>query len=448
MSTDINGLLSTFKTNMMNNGITVESNDRFKSLIDKIATMVEEGSNKGIKFAEGIHDPTDYIYNTDYDIETNLDFTPTLVFCVISDYVCTDANQYQNYVISNFTQTDTHSGYSICYIKNVTASKFTLHTFNSNRYIQINGRDSNVTLHWYAIGVGEEDTTLRDSLASILTEEGVSVTEEDDMASLIGKVDSEFSKDNNTINNLTNELAGKVAPAGTAVAGDVLTGKTFINSTGQVVTGTMANRGAKTFTPSASKQTGAAGYYSGITVNTDSNLVAANIVSGKKIFGVTGTAKSSSSLATTGDVSKTSTTYTNCVQLILKSTPLITVSSQSSTITEKYKFTSTVSGRIALLMNFSNQSTGTAAANVIFHIYKNGSLITSLTQVQVSGIGWIHPSSTPGDNVNCFVNLVSDTFTVAKNDTISIRVETYGSGWGSSGHIAKCYSIAVLGVFA
>jgi hypothetical protein len=49
---------------------------------------------------------------------------------------------------------------------------------------------------WYAIGVGEEDTTLRDSLASILEEEGVSVTEDDDMASLISKVDSEFDRKN------------------------------------------------------------------------------------------------------------------------------------------------------------------------------------------------------------------------------------------------------------
>ena len=42
----------------------------------------------------------------------------------------------------------------------------------------------------YAIGVGEEDTTLRDSLASILENKGVSVTPEDDIASLITKVDS------------------------------------------------------------------------------------------------------------------------------------------------------------------------------------------------------------------------------------------------------------------
>ena len=53
MSNDINGLLSTFKTNMMNNGITVEANDRFKSLIDKIANMVEEGSGKGIQYVSG-----------------------------------------------------------------------------------------------------------------------------------------------------------------------------------------------------------------------------------------------------------------------------------------------------------------------------------------------------------------------------------------------------------
>ena len=93
----------------------------------------------------------------------------------------------------------------------------------------------------------------------------------------------------NQITSLTNELAGKVTPVGTAVAGNVLSGKTFINSTGSTITGTMANRGSKTITPSASNQTLGAGYYSGITVNGDADLVAANIVSGKNIFGVLGT---------------------------------------------------------------------------------------------------------------------------------------------------------------
>ena len=94
---------------------------------------------------------------------------------------------------------------------------------------------------------------------------------------------------NNQINSLTNELAGKVTPAGTAVAGDVISGKTFINSTGNTITGGMTNQGSKTFTPSASKQTGAAGYYSDITCNAVSNLSAGNIKSGVVVGGVTGT---------------------------------------------------------------------------------------------------------------------------------------------------------------
>lgn len=92
------------------------------------------------------------------------------------------------------------------------------------------------------------------------------------------------------VNNLTSELAGKVTPAGDAVAGNVLSGKTFINSTGQVVTGTMANRGgAQTVTPGTSNKTLNAGYYSGnITIAGDADLIASNIKKGVNIFGVTG----------------------------------------------------------------------------------------------------------------------------------------------------------------
>ena len=79
-----------------------------------------------------------------------------------------------------------------------------------------------------------------------------------------------------------------IEPAGTAVASDVLSGKTFINSTGQTLTGTMTNNGSKTITPKSSNQTLGAGYYSKITIKGDANLIASNIVSGKSIFGVTG----------------------------------------------------------------------------------------------------------------------------------------------------------------
>jgi hypothetical protein len=126
------------------------------------------------------------------------------------------------------------------------------------------------------------------NLKIILTDEGVSISDEDNMDSLISKVDEEFDN--------------QVVPAGDAVADNVLSGKTFINSTGEVVTGTMANRGgAQTVTPGTSNKTLNAGYYSGnITVQGDADLIAANIVSGKNIFGVTGSAKTGGRRYATG----------------------------------------------------------------------------------------------------------------------------------------------------
>ena len=64
MSNDINSLLATFKTNMISNGVTVGSNDKFKQLIDKIAIMAEENNDlrdsladilkdKGVNVTEG-----------------------------------------------------------------------------------------------------------------------------------------------------------------------------------------------------------------------------------------------------------------------------------------------------------------------------------------------------------------------------------------------------------
>ena len=301
MSNDINSLLSTFKTNMMNNGITVESGDKFKQLIDKIATMVEEGSGKGIQYASGgpikrTNNAQSFTHvsggtiNLLYADITNLTFTPTILIVTSID---------KSDVLNVFLYDDPYLGSQIVKVVNG-SSIYILKTdssvFRDNNVIRIPVPDTygQMSFKWSAIGVGEEDTTLRDSLASILTEEGVSVTEEDDMASLISKVDSEFSDKENEISNLTNELAGKVTPAGTAVAGNVLTGKTFINSTGQTITGTMANNGTKTITPKASAQSLGAGYYDKITINGDADLVAANIVSGKNIFGVTGSATPSS----------------------------------------------------------------------------------------------------------------------------------------------------------
>ena len=108
------------------------------------------------------------------------------------------------------------------------------------------------------------------------------------MGEAIGGLNTQITLLNNQINSLTSELASKVTPAGTAVAGDVLSGKTFINSTGQTVTGTMANNGTKTITPKASAQSLGAGYYDKITINGDADLIAANILEGVSIFGIIG----------------------------------------------------------------------------------------------------------------------------------------------------------------
>ena len=295
MSNDINGLLSTFKTNMMNNGITVESGDKFKQLIDKIATMAEEGSGKGIQFASGnvtsTSSTTKYAINSTnltngYTIEVNnLTFKPYIVIltygsvtlkkinaCAI--HIDDATNRYLLSTDSVGSSTNTWGQYTLTPV--YTGNKaHTIAGMRDNGFLLYSGLQS-TEFTYYAIGVGEEDNTFRDSLASILQEEGVSVTEEDDMASLISKVDEEFDR--------------QVVPAGNAAVSNVLTGKTFINSTGNTLTGTMANNGTKTITPKASAQTLGAGYYDKITINGDSDLVAANIVSGKNIFGVAGSA--------------------------------------------------------------------------------------------------------------------------------------------------------------
>ena len=73
-----------------------------------------------------------------------------------------------------------------------------------------------------------------------------------------------------------------------------------------------ATKGATTYTPKTTAQTIAAGTYcSGAqTIAGDSNLVAANILSGKTIFGVTGSASSGGKIVT-GTFSSSSTSTTS-----------------------------------------------------------------------------------------------------------------------------------------
>jgi hypothetical protein len=76
--------------------------------------------------------------------------------------------------------------------------------------------------------------------------------------------------------------SGSVA-AVTFDATKVLTGTTIAGTAG-----TMPNQGSPTWTPGTSNQSVSAGYYTGGTVQGDANLIAANILSGKSVFGVSG----------------------------------------------------------------------------------------------------------------------------------------------------------------
>ena len=121
---------------------------------------------------------------------------------------------------------------------------------------------------------------------------------------------------NTQIDNLLTELAGKVTPTGNAVAEDVLEGKTFINNSGEVVTGVIVNRGgSQTVTPGTSNKTLDAGYYSNnITVAGDANLKAVNIKNGVQLFGVTGTYKGDLSVVAGTRYTASSATNSNPAQ--------------------------------------------------------------------------------------------------------------------------------------
>lgn len=109
-------------------------------------------------------------------------------------------------------------------------------------------------------------------LASAITDKGVQASGSDTFAILSSKI-SQIS-----------------TGAGTAIAADVLAGKTFTNSTSNNLTGTMVNNGAVTITPASGSKQIPIGYHNGFgVVSGDSNLNAANIKSGVSIFNVAGT---------------------------------------------------------------------------------------------------------------------------------------------------------------
>lgn len=90
-----------------------------------------------------------------------------------------------------------------------------------------------------------------------------------------------------------NPLTGTLTLTGNVGTGDVRRGKTFYSTNPKSKqTGTMAEKGAATYTPGTANQVISANQYltGAQTILGDADLVAANIVSGKNIFGVAGNA--------------------------------------------------------------------------------------------------------------------------------------------------------------
>ena len=193
MSDDINNLLSTFKTNMMNNGIAVESGDKFKQLIDKIKELTEGEGNKGIQFAEGTittdisHTFTGTTGNLNVKFDNPLEFTPTYI--VLCDVYLRHCAITTNFVtnLSNINASEAGTNTSII-LTGLSSTGFNISYTGVDPYESLNITCSFYNPKYIAIEVGEEDTTLRDLLASILQDKGVEVTEEDTMIDLINKV--------------------------------------------------------------------------------------------------------------------------------------------------------------------------------------------------------------------------------------------------------------------
>ena len=102
MGNEINSLLSSFKTNMMNNGVMVESEDKFKQLIDKLQKMNKKAISVKVvdEFPEIGEENNLYILSSDVEGYTDI------VIGAPSAYE--DINDYNNKII--LITTDTING--------------------------------------------------------------------------------------------------------------------------------------------------------------------------------------------------------------------------------------------------------------------------------------------------------------------------------------------------
>ena len=179
MGNNINGLLSTFKTNMMNNGVVVESGDKFKTLIDKLATLADN-EGEGIQYASGSGSSFTGTNFAPTTIALNINFIPT-IFIILTDSILIEGVLGAvNTTINNIYNTQNSSVIWSGSYNSITWKIFGYIQNLSNESVEIcldGGPESygtytgrNVVINdftWYAIGTGT-DSTLGNSLLDLI----------------------------------------------------------------------------------------------------------------------------------------------------------------------------------------------------------------------------------------------------------------------------------------
>lgn len=134
----------------------------------------------------------------------------------------------------------------------------------------------------YTPGTAPQTINANQYLAGVQTIEG-----DADLVSgnILGGV-SIFGVTGDNSNHHLSPLSNPASPS------DILIGNTAYDDNGQQITGTIPIKGAQTYTPTTTNQTIVSGQYlnGNQTIQGDANLLPENIVSGKSIFGVEGSA--------------------------------------------------------------------------------------------------------------------------------------------------------------
>lgn len=287
MGNEINQMITDFRNALAVKGVNAPA-DKMEGLIEKIGDILQEGSVLN-----------NYCYETGtYEgvsgtIPINLSFEPLIIFCKVSSRFTaytvngdrTEPLTY-NMWISNLNTTSTKIGGAV---QSSPTYDMTITDVSSESFTISGGSFSHSTIEWYAIGSSQlqhngGERTITPSTTNQTLPLGYyagEITVSGDSDLVAGNIKSGV--------NIFGITGTAPIPSGNATASQVLTGYTFSNGSGVGISGTMANNGAKTFTPSASNQTSGAGYYSSVTCNAVANLTAANIKQGVTVGGVTGT---------------------------------------------------------------------------------------------------------------------------------------------------------------